>query len=184
MKLWKNKIPDPNEFFKPLYNIYGGNFKVREKKRKEYNSLVTLSAIYVISKLARQMLPEGGIFSTAGSPKGPPGPWDFPLLCRCLHRQPWLTVKGLCCFSTVQCAVGRFQLETTQPVPPQWKLPLRASSEDLSCVIFSGWKKKRLVSGRLFSEISHNFSIHVFFHSLYVCISMILSVFHTDTQAN
>lgn len=59
-KLWKNKIPDPNEFFKPLYGTYGGNFKVKTRTH------ATHPVFCVISKAAQQVLPKGGTFGTSG----------------------------------------------------------------------------------------------------------------------
>lgn len=115
-------IPKADEFFKPLYDNYGGNFKVKESKIHS-----THSALCVISKLARRCCPRG----------------DFQHIWTPLVGIfQWLIVQGLqeaFRFSSVWHAVGGYLCIKARPVPPQWKIPFSTSISDLLCVIVSGY---------------------------------------------
>lgn len=171
MKLWKNKIPDPNEFFKPLYNIYGGDFKVKNKnkqtkKLKENKTHTSHSAFCVVSKVAHQMLPVGGIFSTAGAPHCSPllGPCNTGTFPSCSGASTAVTnAAGALLFFNCstrcrQISVGNNSTcSTPVEITPQY-IHLRP----LMCHCFRLEKQKRPVRGRLLSEISDNFLIHIF----------------------
>lgn len=104
-------IPNPNEFFKPLHQNYGGNFKVRKNKTHS-------SGIVCNFQIGPAGAAQEGTFSTSGpclmglSPKGFLDMNDS--VCRGFRR---LFVFHLSYMMWVDICI------TARPVPPLWKIP-------------------------------------------------------------